>query len=453
MNKKILVSLKNIQKIYDNHETIANLSLDIEEGSFVTILGPSGCGKSTLLKMIGGFESPTRGKILLNGLDIKDMPIHQRPTATVFQDYALFPTMNVFQNIAYGLKKMRIPLGDLAPDVHERINQAYETAKTKAQTKLDEVADKKQQLVQKIAALEREYQGLNPKSLSIRFKKIVLQSARDELNDLDYWTSYWQTYPNTVHKKQTDQLATRKITKEEISQKVFDVIKLVGLSGNEFKMPNELSGGMQQRVALARAIVTLPKLLLLDEPLSALDAKVRKQMQNELKRLHKVLGITFILVTHDQEEALVLSDKVVVMSAGKIEQVGTADEVYDSPANPWVSNFIGKANIFDGIYQSPGKVMVQDKIFDTDVVAGFDKGQKVHVMMRPEDFDVVQAGQGIIDVYVESIIYMGKLWELKCKFMDRTIYVENIDAVEPKSMIGLVWDQIDVHVMAHEGGL
>lgn len=249
--------------------------------------------------------------------------------------------------------------------------------------------------------------------------------------------------------KAVKKLTTRRFTKKEIEQKVTEVIRLVGLKGNEDKMPDELSGGMKQRVALARAIITLPKVLLLDEPLSALDAKVRQQMQIELKLLHKKLGITFILVTHDQEEALMLSDKVVVMSAGKIEQVGTSSDIYDSPINVWVSKFIGKANLFDGVYVATGRVRIYDKVIDTHITKGFGINQKVHIMIRPEDFDVVEPQKGTITVYVEAAAYLGKLWELKCVYNDKIIYVENIDEIKPGQTIGLLWDKIDVHVMKH----
>lgn len=450
MNKKPLIQLKDIVKVYDNKVVIDHFNLSIDEGAFITILGPSGCGKSTLLKMIAGFEYPTSGQILLNDLDIKDLPIYNRPTATVFQDYALFPTMNVFQNIAYGLKKIRIALTEFPAGVDEKISSAVAAAAIKAQKQLQKLASQKKLLVEKIQAFENKHAN-KKNERAYKLYQWMHQALINQLNDLDYHVSYWQTYPSSVEKKLHDKWKTRKITKEEIAQKVLKVINLVGLNGHEFKMPKQLSGGMQQRVALARAIVTLPKVLLLDEPLSALDAKVRKQMQDELKRLHKLLGITFILVTHDQEEALVLSDQVVVMSNGLIEQVGTSNEVYDSPQNTWVANFIGKANLFDGVYLAPGQVQVYDKVFETDVVTGFKSQEKVKVMMRPEDFDVLPAGQGIIDVFVESAIYMGKLWELKCLYQDNIIYVENIDEVLPNEKVSLLWDKIDVHVM-HVGG-
>lgn len=447
MNKKPLISFQNISKLYGSKVVIENLNLTIEEGSFVTILGPSGCGKSTLLKMIGGFELPTKGKILLNNLDIKDMPIYERPTATVFQDYALFPTMNVYQNIAYGLKQARIKTNNLDKSTTEQLEKIKLLAINKSKKKLAEFEAKKSAVKKKLLNAQNQLNNTKKGTWHYKFRLFLANSLEEHLNDLDYYTSYWQTYPLTKTKKVYNKLTTRKINKEEISKKVFEVIDLVGLKGNEYQMPNQLSGGMQQRVALARAIVTLPKILLLDEPLSALDAKVRKQMQNELKRLHKVLGITFILVTHDQEEALVLSDRIVVMSKGKIEQIGLPDEIYDSPANVWVSNFIGKVNLFDGIYLTPGKVKVNDQVFETDVTTGFQYNEPVKIMMRPEDFDVVPAGQGMLDVYVESVIYMGKLWELKCQYQGKTLYIENIDQVLPTTTIGLVWDKIDVHVM------
>lgn len=450
MTKKPFISLRNINKTFDHtHIVIDNLSLDIQEGSFVTILGPSGCGKSTLLKLIGGFELPTKGQILLNGLDIKDMPIYQRPTATVFQDYALFPNMSVYENVAYGIKKMRTH-DDSKTKVDAKIETIKKEAILKASEKLKINAQKIIKTKQKI---EKETNALkqiqNPKCFFYKTKSKMINALDDQLNDLDYWKSYWQSYSFLCEQKAIKNLTTRKFNKTEIKQKVYEVIKLVGLQGNEDKMPDELSGGMKQRVALARAIITLPKVLLLDEPLSALDAKVRQQMQIELKQIHKKLGITFILVTHDQEEALTLSDKVVVMSSGKIEQEGTSSDIYDSPINVWVSQFIGKANLIEGTYVSLGKVKIYDKLIETSVIEGFAANQKVRIMIRPEDFDVVAPSKGLLDVYVESASYLGKFWELKCKYNDKTIYVENIDQIKAGQTIGLLWDAIDVHVMKY----
>ncbi len=212
-------------------------------------------------------------------------------------------------------------------------------------------------------------------------------------------------------------------------------------------MPHELSGGMQQRVALARAIVIEPEIILLDEPLSALDAKVRTQMQKEMKRLHKELKLTFILVTHDQEEALMLSDKVVVMSQGQIEQVGTPQQIYDYPENKWVAKFIGRANFFDGEYLSGHKVKFLGLKQKVEQIYKFKDNAKVTVMIRPEDFDVVEADKGFLNVQVESCEYRGLLWDIKCKLDKQIILVEGVDKVTPGATIGLKWDCEDIHLI------
>lgn len=204
---------------------------------------------------------------------------------------------------------------------------------------------------------------------------------------------------------------------------------------------------MQQRVALARSLVIQPEIILLDEPLSALDAKVRKQLQDELKKLHKNLGITFILVTHDQEEALSLSDKVVVMSNGQIEQVGKPSDIYDSPSSLWVANFIGKTNIFEGHYIAKGEVEFDGIASKTDVIDGFDENEACYIMIRPEDFDVVKKDEGSINARVESVLYKGLMWDIKCKYNDMIINVEGVNKVNEGDEIGLDWDDIDVHVI------
>ncbi|MDE5952775.1 MAG: ABC transporter ATP-binding protein, partial [Malacoplasma sp.] len=387
------IEIKNIIKKYpDGFLAVKKINLSIKKGEFVTILGPSGCGKTTILKMIGGFELPTSGKILVNKIDIKDLPIQRRPTATVFQDYALFPNMNVEKNIAYGLSEIRKPLENV-PDTYKKDSEKYfNDCLKKSKSKIKDIEKKREVYLKEIKKLEKrisdsqslsevskltddEYEQLiegiekeysenhNQKELykSIPFKikfievinntlsflkinkTIELNSKnQDQLiqkylkyekayrinsiiknkinylnykaDDLDYWVSYWQNYPYQEKEWFDKRKLTRKLTKKEINEEVNKIIQIIGLEGKNKKMPSDLSGGMQQRVALARALVIKPEILLLDEPLSALDAKVRVQMQQELKNLHKKFGITFILVTHDQEEALTLSDKIIVMS-------------------------------------------------------------------------------------------------------------------------------------------
>ena len=521
------IEIKNIIKKYpDGFLAVKKINLSIKKGEFVTILGPSGCGKTTILKMIGGFELPTSGKILVNKIDIKDLPIQRRPTATVFQDYALFPNMNVEKNIAYGLSEIRKPLENV-PDTYKKDSEKYfNDCLKKSKSKIKDIEKKREVYLKEIKKLEKrisdsqslsevskltddEYEQLiegiekeysenhNQKELykSIPFKikfievinntlsflkinkNIELNSKnQDQLiqkylkyekayrinsiiknkinylnykaDDLDYWVSYWQNYPYQEKEWFDKRKLTRKLTKKEINEEVNKIIQIIGLEGKNKKMPSDLSGGMQQRVALARALVIKPEILLLDEPLSALDAKVRVQMQQELKNLHKKFGITFILVTHDQEEALTLSDKIIVMSQGKIQQIGKPNEIYDSPANNWVANFIGKANILKGTYLKGNKVKLFDKVLKVDKkYNNFADGEEVNIMIRPEDFDVVTQGKGKIKVTVLETTYKGLMWELICDYEGTLIKLEAVNRVKQEQEIYLNWDNEDMHLM------
>ena len=296
MEKKdnVIISLTDVSKVYGSTTVVDSISLNITKGEFVTILGPSGCGKTTTLRMIGGFEMPDSGTILLNGDDITKIPPYKRPINTVFQRYALFPYLDVYDNVAFGLKLKKIPY-----------------------------VDKK---------------GKNK---------------------------------------------VRKLTAEEIDKKVARALKIVDLEELEDRNISTLSGGQQQRVAIARAIVNEPEILLLDEPLGALDLKMRKEMQLELKEMHKKLGITFIYVTHDQEEALTMSDTIVIMKSGEIQQIGTPQEIYNEPVNAYVANFIGESNIYNATMAGKYKVRFLNHIFEC--VDEFPLNEKVDVVIRPED--------------------------------------------------------------------
>ena len=293
-----IISLQGVNKVYDGNTVVSDFNLDITKGEFVTFLGPSGCGKTTTLRMIAGFETPTSGQILLNGEDITRIPPHKRPINTVFQRYALFPYLNVYDNVAFGLKLKKIPY---------------------------EVTNKKGETVTKF----------------------------------------------------------RHFTREEIDAKVMRALKIIDLEDLETRDISTLSGGQQQRVAIARAIVNEPEILLLDEPLGALDLKMRKEMQLELKDMHKKLGITFIYVTHDQEEALTMSDTIVVMKSGEIQQVGTPIDIYNEPVSAYVANFIGESNIYNATMVGKLKVKFLNHTFDC--VDDFAMNEKVDVVVRPED--------------------------------------------------------------------
>ncbi|MBR3561787.1 MAG: ABC transporter ATP-binding protein [Oscillospiraceae bacterium] len=301
---KKLIQFKNIIKTFeDGTVVLKGISLDINENEFVTLLGPSGCGKTTLLRILGGFLQPTEGKVLFDGEDIVNVPPYKREINTVFQKYALFPHMNVYDNVAFGLTIKKEP-------------------------------------------------------------------------------------------------------KDVIEQKVMRMLRLVNLEDYAKRNVTEMSGGQQQRIAIARALVNEPSVLLLDEPLGALDLKLRKEMQHELKSIQQEVGITFIFVTHDQEEALTMSDKIVVMNAGEIQQIGTPTEIYRRPVNEFVANFIGETNIIEGVMPQDDCVIFEDKKFPCSA-RGFDKNEKVDVVIRPEHLDIVPRDQGMLKGVVKSQLFKG----------------------------------------------
>lgn len=302
-----LIQFKNIVKDFDGQLVLKGINLDIYENEFVTLLGPSGCGKTTLLRILGGFLNQTEGQVIFDNTEISNVPPYKREINTVFQKYALFPHMNVYDNIAFGLKIKKEP-------------------------------------------------------------------------------------------------------KDIIEQKVQRMLKLVNLEDYAKRNVTELSGGQQQRIAIARALVNEPMVLLLDEPLGALDLKLRKEMQHELKKIQQEVGITFIYVTHDQEEALTMSDKIVVMKDGEIQQIGSPTDIYNEPTNEFVAKFIGESNIIDGVMLDDYRVMFEDKIFDC-VDFGFDKNEKIDVVIRPEDLDIVPKQQGKLKGIVRSVLFKGVHYE------------------------------------------
>ena len=358
-----IIELIGVEKVFDGQTAVENLNLYVRKGEFITLLGPSGCGKSTTLRMIAGFELPTKGKILLNGKDITNLPPYERPINTVFQRYALFPHLNVYDNIAFGLKLKR----------------------------------------------------------------------------------YRNTYVDKNGKTVT---RTEKLSKEVIDAKVSRVLKLVDLEEFEKRDVTTLSGGQQQRIAIARAIVNEPEILLLDEPLGALDLKMRKDMQLELKAMHDKLGITFIYVTHDQEEALTMSDTIVVMKDGNVQQIGTPKDIYNEPKNAFVADFIGESNIFSGTMVGDKKVRFINKVFDC--VDEFPKNEKVDVVVRPEDVYLVDEGKGQVDGVVTSSIFKGVHYEMVVTVGTTEIVAQ--DTIERKfgTHCSVIVRPDDIHIMAKE---
>ena len=305
---KKIIELKNITKSFDGEVVLDHINLDIYDNEFLTLLGPSGCGKTTTLRLIGGFTTPDEGDIIFMGENINELPPYKRNVNTVFQRYALFPHLNVFENVAFPLREKKVP-------------------------------------------------------------------------------------------------------RDEIDQRVNEMLSMVALTGFEHRSVTSLSGGQQQRVAIARALISRPKVLLLDEPLAALDLKLRKDMQQELKKIQKAMGITFVFVTHDQEEALSMSDTVVVMSEGRIQQIGTPIDIYNEPQNAFVADFIGESNILDGVMLADYKVNFSGHTFDC-VDAGFEKLENVDVVIRPEDVELVDPSEGYLEGEVTSLIFKGVHYEL-----------------------------------------
>ena len=361
MNNKI-IDLKNVNKSYGSVQVVDNFNLYIKKGEFVTFLGPSGCGKTTTLRMIAGFETVTSGEILLNGVDIKDIPPHKRPINTVFQRYALFPHLDVYDNVAFGLKLKKVPDGDKKD---KKGNQKY-----------------------------------------------------------------------------------RKLTKEEIDKKVTKALKIVDLEEFEWRDIQTLSGGQQQRVAIARAIVNEPEILLLDEPLGALDLKMRKEMQIELKEMHKKLGITFIYVTHDQEEALTMSDTIVVMKDGVIQQIGTPKDIYDEPKNAFVADFIGESNIYSGTIIDDNHVSFLGNRFEC--VDKFPKNEKVDVVIRPEDIFLMEEGKGMVNGTLVSKVFKGVHYEYILMVGKNEVVIQDTQNFEIDQKMSIYIKPFDIHIMKKE---
>ena len=358
---KELIRLATCTMAFDGEVVLDNINLYINDQEFLTLLGPSGCGKTTTLRIIGGFQTPTQGDVFFDGVRINDVPPHKRTINTVFQRYALFPHLNVFENIAFGL---RIPKTD--PESRRKV----------------------------------------------------------------------------------------KLPESEIQERVLEMLKVVNLKGFEKRAVSSLSGGQQQRVAIARALVNRPKVLLLDEPLGALDLRLRKDMQIELKRIQQAMGITFIYVTHDQEEALAMSDTVVVMDEGKIQQIGTPEDIYNEPKNAFVADFIGESNIIDGIMRADGVVEIFNRRFQC-LDKGFAKDEPVDVVIRPEDVDIVPEGQGQLKGTVTSVTFKGMQYDIIVDFYGFKWLIQTTDLSPVGSRIGIKIDPDGIHVMkkSHYSGM
>lgn len=344
MENNVIVSLKNIVVDFDGDRVLNGLSLDIHDKEFVTFLGPSGCGKTTTLRVIAGFIEPRSGNVFFEGKDIAELPPYKRQVNTVFQKYALFPHLNVFENVAFGLR-------------------------------------------------------------------------------------------------------LKKMDEEMIKRKVQEMLEVVGLKGYERRSINQMSGGQQQRVAIARSLVNQPKVLLLDEPLGALDLKLRKEMQIELKRLQREMNITFLYVTHDQEEALTMSDTVVVMNKGEIQQIGSPEDIYNEPQNAFVADFIGASNILDGVMLEDYRVSFSGQEFRC-VDKGFIKNQSVQVVVRPEDVKVTTPGKGKLTGFVNEVIFKGVHFEMRVDCEGKEWLIHSTHACKPGEVIGMNVGPDEIHIMS-----
>ena len=340
---KELIRLRDLCMAFDDEPVLDHINLYINDKEFLTLLGPSGCGKTTTLRIIGGFATPTSGDVLFDGVRINDVPPYQRQINTVFQKYALFPHLNVYENIAFGLRMQKLP-------------------------------------------------------------------------------------------------------EAEIKERVMEMLETVSLKGFEHRRPEALSGGQQQRVAIARALVNRPKVLLLDEPLAALDLKLRKDMQIELKRIQQQVGITFIYVTHDQEEALTMSDTIVVMDKGSIQQIGTPEDIYNEPKNAFVADFIGESNIIDGIMPEDNVVQMYGRRFPC-LDGGFAPNEAVDVVIRPEDIDIVPVEQGQLTGTVTSVTFKGMQYDIIVDFKGFKWLIQTTDHCPEGARIGIKIDLDGIHVM------
>jgi spermidine/putrescine transport system ATP-binding protein len=376
-NKKPLIELKNISKSYDDELVVNDVNLTIYENEFLTLLGPSGCGKTTILRMIAGFIKPEQGEVIINGKIFNDLPPYARPIHTVFQKYALFPHLNVIDNVAFGLN-----------------NRSWEY-------------------------------------LENFFGKEKIEKEAKELGDISKKNILRKAIKNLIYKDSEQAL------------------KLVKLEGFKKRKVDQLSGGQQQRVALARALVNKPQILLLDEPLAALDLKLRQNMQYELKEMQRNLGITFLFVTHDQEEAMTMSDRIVVMKEGVIQQLGSPKSIYNEPLNRYVANFIGETNILKGTYVKKDVVNFLGVDFKC-MGYNFNDNEEVDVVIRPEDFDVVDIEKAKLVGEVVFSLFKGVHNEYEVLVKNEKLLVHTYESYEVGQPIGLTIDPYEIHMMKVE---
>ena len=407
---EIIIQLTDVAKEFNGDYAVENFNLYVKKGEFVTFLGPSGCGKTTTLRMIAGFELPSKGTITLNGEDITKIPPYKRPINTVFQRYALFQHLNVYDNVAFGIRLYKGLLPKIDKSTNEQII-GIDTAKIKE--------------------LKKEIRKISKSKLSEEEKNEQITSLEKEIKK--------------VESKEVPLYEIRHYNDDEIDEKVIKALKIVDLEELEDRDISTLSGGQQQRVAIARAIVNEPEILLLDEPLGALDLKMRKEMQIELKEMHKKLGITFIYVTHDQEEALTLSDTIVVMSDGEIQQIGTPTDIYNEPKNAFVADFIGESNIYSGTIMSSNQVKFIGHVFNC--VDKFEKNEKVDVVLRPEDIKIHAKNKGMVNGKIVSKVFKGIHYQYTVMVGKNEVIIQDTKNRDVNKEVSLSVEPDLIHIM------
>ncbi len=405
-----IIDLRHVSKIFDGVTVVDDFNFYVNKGEFVTLLGPSGCGKSTTLRMIAGFEFPTSGEVFLKGREITRMAPNKRPINMVFQRYALFPHLDVYDNVAFGLRLKKIPikLKDENGDPILKINK------------------------QKIKSLKEDYRAVK------HIKEMPIEEKKAKLEEILENIELAKKTPEQTYKY-------RKLTDKEIDNRVAKALKIVDLDSLEDRDISTLSGGQQQRVAIARAIVMEPEILLLDEPLGALDLKMRKDMQLELKEMHQKLGITFIYVTHDQEEALTMSDTIVVMKDGKIQQIGTPMKIYNEPKNAFVADFIGESNIYNATMI--GKKMVRFLNHDFKCLDDYPLNEKVDVVVRPEDVEIIKPTKAQLSGKIVTKVFKGVNYQYTMMIGKNELLVKSIVDYPLDEDVGLKINPDGIHIM------